>query len=76
MPDEFQSWERAQRPTERRGSFTPKVSAVKFAGHAPRENRYRREAERDRIIFRWLMSAVLIVALLLGIVFWNVLAAG
>lgn len=75
MPDEYQSWERVQQSAGSRGPFTPRVSTVKVAGHGPRENPYRKEAERDRIIFRWVMGGVIVVGLMLAIVLWSVLMA-
>ena len=66
MPDEFNSWDRAQQRSTDKVPFQARGNAVKqFAGSAER-NPYKQEEARDRAIFLWVMG-ILGVLLLLGV---------
>lgn len=65
MSDESDRWNRVQRPQSDRQRFQAKASPVALhTDPARRRNLDKEEAARDRVIFRWVLLILSVLALL------------
>jgi len=70
MSDESERWNRVQRPQSDRERFQPKVSPVALhTDPARRRNLDKEEAARDRVVFRWVLLVLTVLALLALVMF-------
>jgi hypothetical protein len=67
MPDEFSSWRRMGDRPPVKEPFVPKALHIHRFGRKERVNRARREAERDRVIFLWVMAALVAIGIVTAV---------
>jgi hypothetical protein len=72
MSDEFSNWQRREsRSSSEKKPLDVKWRATHGAGYRTKsDNPYKAEAERDRVIFRWVMISVFIVACIIYLLFF------
>lgn len=65
MADETERWDRIQQDRSDRSPFQAKASPVSlYASPERRRNLDKEEAERDRLVFRWVMFGLFFVGLI------------
>ena len=67
MPDEFSSWRRMHDRPVAKDRFVSKARHIHRFGRVARVNRARKEAERDRVIFLWIMAALVAVGIVVSV---------
>jgi hypothetical protein len=67
MPDEFSSWRRMHDRSPVKEPFVTKTRHIHRFGRPERINRAKREAERDRIIFLWIMAALVAIGIVVAV---------
>lgn len=67
MSDEFSSWRRLQERNQVKDQFVSKARHIHRFHRPQRVNRAKREAERDRIIFLWVMAAIVAVGIVVAV---------
>ena len=67
MPDEFSSWRRMHDRSPVKEPFVTKARHIHRFGRPQRINQARREAERDRVIFLWIMAALVAVGIVVAV---------
>lgn len=67
MPDEFSNWRRLHERPQVKEPFTSKAKHIHRYSHPKRENTAKREAEKDRVIFLWIMAALVAVGIVVAI---------
>jgi hypothetical protein len=66
MPDEFTSWRRTNDRSPDRDRFVTKARHIHRFGRPQRVNQARREAERDRVIFLWVMAGLVAIGIVVA----------
>lgn len=67
MPDEFSNWRRIHERPRAKEPYVSKLRHIHRFGRVQRVNRAKREAERDRVIFLWVMAALLAVGIVVAV---------
>ena len=67
MSDEFSNWHRVQDRASVKEPFATKARHIHRYGRPQRVNHARREAERDRIIFLWIMAILVAVGIVVAV---------
>ena len=63
MPDEFSNWRRLHERPQVKEPFSTKARHIHRYGKPQKENRAKREAEKDRVIFLWIMAALVAIGI-------------
>lgn len=67
MPDEFSSWRRMHERSPVKDPFVSKARHIHRFGRAERVNRAKHEAEKDRVIFLWVMAALVAIGIVVAV---------
>jgi len=67
MSDDFSSWRRLQERSQVKEPFISKARHIHRFNKPHHTNRAKREAERDRIIFLWIMAALVAVGVVVSV---------
>lgn len=67
MPDEFSSWRRLHERPQVKEPFVTKARHIHRFGRGDKVNTAKQEAERDRIIFLWVMAALVAVGIVVAV---------
>ena len=67
MPDEFSSWRRLHSKQPVKEPFVTKARHIHRFSRGDKVNRAKLEAERDRIIFLWVMAALVAVGIVVAV---------
>ncbi len=67
MSDDFSSSRRLQERTSEKDPFVSKARHIHRFHRPQKINRARREAERDRVIFLWIMAAIVAVGIVVAV---------
>jgi hypothetical protein len=74
MPDEHTQWERVSARSAQKNAFQPRQRTDQVRRVRSKRNPYRDEAERDRLLMRWVI-AVIILLICIGVLIWRVFFA-
>jgi hypothetical protein len=67
MPDDFSSWRRLQERSQVKDPFVTKARHIHRFHKPHHQNRAKREAERDRMIFLWIMAILVAVGVVAAV---------
>jgi len=67
MSDNFSSWRRLQERSQEKDPFVSKARHIHRFHKPHHQNRAKREAERDRMIFLWVMAALVAVGVVVAV---------
>jgi cytoskeletal protein RodZ len=70
MPEDFTNWQKSQ-PNPPRKPLDLRWRASHASNQKPKVNPHRQEAERDRVVFRWVLGVVLLL-IAFGVIIWIV----
>lgn len=67
MSDNFSSWRRLQERSQSKDPFVSKARHIHRFNKPKSDNQAKREAERDRMIFLWIMAALVAVGVVVAV---------
>ena len=67
MADDFSSWRRLQERSQVKDPFVSKARHIHRFHKPQHQNQAKREAERDRAIFLWIMAALVAVGVVVAV---------
>jgi hypothetical protein len=67
MADDFSSWRRLQERSQVKDPFVSKARHIHRFHKPPIQNHAKREAERDRMVFLWIMAALVAVGVVAAV---------
>ena len=67
MPDDFSNWRRQNDRPGGKEPFVSKARHIHRFGRPHQVNKAKREAERDRVIFLWIMAALVAVGIVVAV---------
>ena len=67
MPDDFSSSRRMHERSSVKEPFVSKARHIHRFGRTARENRAKQEAEKDRVIFLWVMAALVAIGIVVAV---------
>ncbi len=67
MPDEFSSWRRMHERSPVKDPFVSKARHIHRFGRSQRVNHSKHEAEKDRVIFLWVMAGLVAIGIVTAV---------
>ncbi len=67
MADDFSNWQRVNERPQVKEPFTSRARHIHRFGREKQINEAKKEAERDRLIFLWIMAALVAVGIVVAI---------